>query len=58
MKAFSLKEYLKNPERKVVTRNGKEVKIHCTNCTGDQPIIAQVKDWEYSASSLLCSRKA
>ena len=49
MKQFSLEEYLKNPSRKVVTRDGKAVKIHCTNCTGDQPVIAQVKDWEYSA---------
>ena len=31
MKEFNLKEYLENPERKVVTRDGKSVKIHCTN---------------------------
>lgn len=29
MKQFSLEEYLKNPERKVVTRNGRPVRIIC-----------------------------
>ena len=31
MKQFDLKEYLANPSRKVVTREGKNVRILCTN---------------------------
>ena len=43
MKAFSLEEYLKNPSRKVVTRDGREVKrILCTDARGDYPIIALI----------------
>lgn len=50
MRQFSLEEYLKNPSKKVVTRSGRAVKIHCTNYVGDQPIIAQIEDCKYSAS--------
>lgn len=31
MKKFDLKEYLGNPKRKVVTRNGRPIRIICTN---------------------------
>lgn len=31
MKQFNLQEYLKNPNRRIVTRNGKSVKIICTD---------------------------
>ena len=31
MKAFSLEEYLKDPSRKVVTRDGKSARIICTD---------------------------
>ena len=44
MKEFSLEEYLKNPERKVVTRDGRKVRILCTDRKGDTPIIALVYD--------------
>ena len=50
MKQFNLEEYLKNPSRKVVTREGQSVKIHCTNYIGEHPIIAQVEGYDYSAS--------
>ena len=50
MKAFSLEEYLKDPSRKVVTRRGKAVKIHCTNHASNRPIIAQVEGSDYSVS--------
>ena len=44
MKAFSLEEYLKNPSRRVVTRDGREVRIRCTDRRGGkgQPIVALV----------------
>ena len=50
MKQFSLEEYIKDPSRKVVTRDGKAVKIHCTNYIGAQHIIAQVEGYDYSTS--------
>ena len=43
MKPFNLDEYLKNPNKKVVTRDGRNVKIHCTNYNSNFPIIAQIE---------------
>ena len=42
MKQFNLEEYLKNPSQKVVTRDGREVRIICTDAKGDEPIVALV----------------
>ena len=42
MKEFNLTEYLKNPSQKVVTRDGRAVRIVCTDAKGDEPIIALV----------------
>ena len=42
MKQFSLEEYLKNPSRKVVTRDGRKVRIVCTDKKGACPIVALV----------------
>ena len=44
MKEFSLEEYLKDPSRKVVTRDGRPVRIICTDRKGATPIIALVND--------------
>ena len=43
MKQFNLKEYLENPSKKVITRNGKNVKIHCTNYNRFKPIVAEIE---------------
>ena len=43
MKPFNLDEYLKNPSRKVVTRDGDNVRIICTDARGDYPVIALVE---------------
>ena len=44
MKQFSLEEYLKNPSRKVVTRDGRNVRILCTDREDlDFPIITLIK---------------
>lgn len=56
MKQFSLDEYLKNPNQKVVTRDGRNVKIHCTNYRSNQPIIAEVEGVDYSISFYLNGR--
>ena len=50
MKQFDLDEYLNNPSRKVVTRDGRCVKIHCTNYNSPQPIIAEIEGSAYSSS--------
>lgn len=47
MKQFSLDEYLKNPQRKVITREGLPVRIICTdkicdNRGSQKPIMALV----------------
>lgn len=48
MKSFSLEEYLKNPSRKVVTRDGRKVtRILCTDANGPYPIIALVENYNH-----------
>ena len=50
MKQFNLDEYLKNPNRKVITRDGRDVRIVCTDCKNyEYPIVALVtyKDDEF-----------
>lgn len=42
MKEFNLEEYLKNPSQKVVTRDGRAVRIICTDAKGDETLIALV----------------
>lgn len=40
MKQFNLEEYLKDPNKKVVTRDGRNVRIVCTDRQGgDHPIL-------------------
>lgn len=40
MKQFNLEEYKKNPNRKVITRDGKSVRIVCTDMIGTSyPIL-------------------
>ena len=52
MKEFNLTEYLKDPSQKVVTRDGREVRIICTDRKETQPIIALVtKNWKEEVRS-------
>ena len=48
MKRFNLEEYLANPNKKVVTRSGKNVTIHCTNYQWSFPIIAEIEGLDAS----------
>ena len=50
MKQFNLDEYLANPSKKVVTRDGRKVRIRCTNYNSPQPIIAEIEGSAYSSS--------
>ena len=44
MKQFNLKEFLANPSRKVVTRDGRSARIICTDRMFDYPIIALIRN--------------
>ena len=52
MKPFNLEEYLANPSRKIVTREGRDVRIICTDKCGGHPIVALVRYDD--AESLVC----
>lgn len=54
MEQFSLQEYLKNPSRKVVTGDGRKVKILCTNRKSLYPIVALVENHD-SDNESVCS---
>ena len=43
MKRFSLEEYLKNPSRKVITRDGRNARIICTDAKNNYPIVALIE---------------
>ena len=45
MKQFNLDEYLKNPTKKVITRDGRNARIICTDAKGNFPIIALVETY-------------
>ena len=48
MKQFNLEEYLKNPSRKVVTRDGNPVRIICTDHDNiSYPIIGTIKGYDF-----------
>lgn len=45
MRQFNLEEYLTNPNRKVITKRGNEVRIVCTNRKNENyPIVALIQD--------------
>ena len=51
MKPFNLKEYLANPSKKVVTRDGRDVRIICTDFDNpNYPGICEIKGskWPFS----------
>lgn len=56
MKQFSLKEYLKNPDRKVITRDGRPARIVCTDAKNGRPIIALIL--EKDGTEAVCSYNA
>ena len=50
MKQFNLDEYLKDPSKKVITRDGRNVTIHCTNYNSNFPIVAEIEGAHLSDS--------
>lgn len=46
MKPFNIKEYLENPNREMVTREGKPVRILCTDLDdADYPVAAAIRNY-------------
>lgn len=43
MKPFNLEEYLDDPSRRVVTRDGREAEIVGTCATGDYPVTVSIE---------------
>ena len=43
MKQFNLEEYLKNPSKRVVTGDGREARIICTDRLGEFPVIGLIR---------------
>lgn len=51
MKQFSIEEYLQNPNRPVITRDGRSARIICTDrkfefSNAQYPVIALIKDFD------------
>ena len=53
MKPFNLEEYLTNPSRKIMTKEGKPVRIICTDVKGaSYSVLALVDKGDYEAPTL------
>ena len=51
MKQFNLEEYLNNPSKKIVTRDGRDVRIICTDFDNpDFPIVGEIKGYKWPIS--------
>lgn len=51
MKQFNLPEYLANPSRQVVTRDGRKVRIICTDFDNpDFPVVGEIKGHKWPLS--------
>lgn len=51
MKEFNLEEYLKNPDREVVTRDGRKVRIICTDFDNpDFPVVGEMNGHKWPLS--------
>ena len=57
MKPFSLDEYLKNPSRKVVTRDGRNARVVCTDKKGRYPVAALVEDYNGDSENVFAFTK-
>ena len=58
MKQFNLEEYLANPSKKVVRRDGRKVtRFLCTDAKGDYPIVALVEKFSGSEMPISYTKK-
>lgn len=45
MKQFNLQEYLEDPYRKIVTRDGRSIRIICTNrMNSEYPVVVLIRE--------------
>ena len=56
MKPFNLEEYLANPSLKIVTREGKDARIICTDAKGKYPIVALIKSQNIEYPSIFTKK--
>ena len=47
MISFNLEKYLANPHKKLVTRDGRNARIVCTDAKGTYPIVALIEEGGY-----------
>ena len=58
MKRFNLEEYLANPKKKVVTRDGRDVRIICTDFNNPiYPVIGEIKGAAWPTSFTASGRQ-
>ena len=57
MEQFSLEKYLANPSRRVVTRDGRNVRILCTDRKSDYPIVALVENYDSDNENVYAYRE-
>ena len=57
MEQFNLEKYLANPSRKLVTGDGRKVKILCTNRKSTYPIVALVENHDSDNESVYSYRE-
>ena len=57
MEQFSLEKHLANPSRKLVTGDGRKVKILCTNRKSTYPIVALVENHDSDNESVYSYRE-
>lgn len=57
MEQFSLDKYLADPSKKLVTRDGRKVRIICTNANMDYPIVALVESIDGTGERIISSSK-
>ena len=55
MKQFSLDEFKKNQNRKVVTRSGRSVRVLCTDAKGDRPVFGLALGVDNCEFPIMCS---
>ena len=57
MKRFSLDEYLKNPSRKIVTREGRNARIICTDFKTKHHSVLALVDYGKYECTISCSKE-
>lgn len=51
MKQFNLQEYLEDPYRKIVTRDGRSIRIICTNrMNSEYPVVVLIREGNKTGS--------